>query len=112
MAKGDAQRIGKALIRWLLADVVGFDPIPREGQGVKRCFVALRQSGVDFGFRDAQAISGNRHPVKALRIVDQRRIPALDHITDDGSNGLIDIFGNFTLCGEQLGDACIKIRIS
>ena len=61
----------------------------------------LGNRGVDFGGGDAQPIGGQRHAVKARRIVDHRPIAAGADGGDNIGYRAIDRFGGFPRLGEQ-----------
>src|SRR5690606_31259209 len=96
-----------------LALVVGADPV---GGRFKR--IALRgwqrsQGRVPFGLGDVEfGGGGGGHPVKALRVFQQRSIAAAAHVGQDAGGGAVDgfVFGGFEC--QQSGQRGGKIRLA
>ena len=109
-AELDAGRVAETKILGPLPLVEGGDALQREIERRELLLRAFAFGGGDLGGRNGDAGLGEINPVEALRIVDQRLIPAGDHILDDGANRLVDVMGRLPLHGEQRHEALFEIR--
>ena len=87
----------------------GLDPVAREPQ----CRDGLRVAGLyrvlDLGRGHAQAAGVEIEPVEFARRLDQRRVPARDHVVDDRAGRALDIGRDFALCGKKFCESLVEI---
>src|SRR3954465_4956681 len=112
MTELDTQSIGEAVVRRLLAAVIGLDPVARQVERIERAAVARRRGSIDFGGSNAQAQLGGVNAVELAGQFGQRAVAVVADVGDDGAHRLLDVLRGLALGGEKSGKARGKIRRS
>ncbi len=110
-AELDADLVGEAQVLRPLALVEG-DDARRARDRARRAAPSgrLRSAASISAFGDGDAGLGEVDAVEALRIVDQRRVAAGDHVLDDAADGVVDVLGGLAFRRQQRREALLEIR--
>src|SRR6185312_13626644 len=90
----DAERVGEAVVTWLLPPVIGLNPVSRDLECGDRIFITGFFGGVDLRGGHAQSDLCKIDTIKPGGQLEQRTVAARHDIRNDAANGFLDV-----LCG-------------